>query len=43
MRKLDVSKALIVTNRPAIADSWFDDFERFIGLVESRSGQFVPQ
>jgi len=22
---------LIVTNRPAIANSWFDDFERFIG------------
>ena len=31
MRRLDVRKALIVTNRPAIANSWFDDFERFIG------------
>ena len=31
MRKLDVRKALIVTNRPAIANSWFDDFTRFIG------------
>lgn len=29
-RKLDASKVLIVTNRPAIANSWFDDFERFI-------------
>lgn len=31
MRALDVKKALIVTNRPAIANSWFDDFTRFIG------------
>ena len=31
MRSLDVSKVLIVTNRPAIANSWFDDFTRFIG------------
>ena len=31
MRALDVRKALIVTNRPAIANSWFDDFVRFIG------------
>lgn len=31
MRELNVRKALIVTNRPAIANSWFDDFERFIG------------
>jgi type II restriction enzyme len=31
MRELDVKKALIVTNRPAIANSWFDDFARFIG------------
>lgn len=31
MRELDVEKVLIVTNRPAIANSWFDDFERFIG------------
>lgn len=31
MRKLNVRKALIVTNRPAIANSWFDDFVRFIG------------
>jgi type II restriction enzyme len=31
MRELRVRKALIVTNRPAIANSWFDDFARFIG------------
>lgn len=31
MRELDVRRALIVTNRPAIANSWFDDFVRFIG------------
>lgn len=31
MRKLDVERVLIVTNRPAIANSWRDDFKRFIG------------
>lgn len=30
MRILDVQRVLIVTNRPAIANSWFDDFMRFI-------------
>ncbi|MGE2724415.1 DEAD/DEAH box helicase [Mycolicibacterium pulveris] len=30
MRTLDVRKVLIVTNRPAIAHSWYDDFTRFI-------------
>lgn len=30
MRTLDVRFVLIVTNRPAIANSWFDDFQRFI-------------
>ncbi|MGK4058440.1 DEAD/DEAH box helicase family protein [Loigolactobacillus coryniformis] len=29
-RKIDADKVLIVTNRPAIANSWFDDFEKFI-------------
>lgn len=29
-RKLNANKVLIVTNRPAIANSWFDDFEKFI-------------
>lgn len=30
VRQLDATKVLIVTNRPAIANSWFDDFETFI-------------
>ncbi|CAH9017140.1 DEAD/DEAH box helicase family protein [Candidatus Nitrosacidococcus sp. I8] len=30
-RQLDATKVLIVTNRPAIANAWFDDFEKFIG------------
>jgi len=29
-RKLGAFKVLIVTNRPSIANSWFDDFEKFI-------------
>lgn len=29
-RQMDAHKVLIVTNRPAIANSWFDDFEKFI-------------
>lgn len=31
MRRLDAHRVLIVTNRPAIANSWYDDFARFIG------------
>lgn len=31
MRRMDLTKVLIVTNRPAIANSWYDDFARFIG------------
>lgn len=31
MRGLDVKRVLVVTNRPAIANSWYDDFVRFIG------------
>lgn len=30
VRKLDAVNVLIVTNRPAIANSWFDDFSKFI-------------
>jgi type II restriction enzyme len=30
MRELQARRVLIVTNRPAIANSWFDDFQRFI-------------
>lgn len=29
-KRLGAKKVLIVTNRPAIANSWFDDFEMFI-------------
>lgn len=29
-RQIDATKVLIVTNRPSIANSWFDDFEKFI-------------
>lgn len=31
MTTLNVRRVLVVTNRPAIANSWFDDFVRFIG------------
>jgi len=30
VRRLGAQRVLIVTNRPAIANSWFDDFETFI-------------
>ncbi len=30
MRKMDACMVLVVTNRPAIANSWFDDFAKFI-------------
>ncbi len=30
VKRLEAKKVLIVTNRPAIANSWFDDFEIFI-------------
>lgn len=30
-RKMNARRVLIVTNRPAIANSWFDDYQRFIG------------
>lgn len=29
-KRLNANKVLIVTNRPAIANSWFDDYEKFI-------------
>ncbi|WP_242864507.1 DEAD/DEAH box helicase [Microbacterium testaceum] len=31
VREMDARRVLIVTNRPAIAHSWFDDYQRFIG------------
>lgn len=30
IKRLDVKNALILTNRPAIANSWYDDFDKFI-------------
>jgi len=30
VRRMQAEKVLIVTNRPAIANSWFDDFEKYI-------------
>jgi len=30
IKRSDAEKVLIVTNRPTIANSWFDDFEKFI-------------
>lgn len=30
IRKVDAQNVLIVTNRPSIANSWFDDFQKFI-------------
>ena len=41
MRRMDVKRALIVTNRPAIANSWFDDYEKFIG--HQTNYQFVSE
>lgn len=35
MRKMEAANVLIVTNRPAIANSWYDDFMRFIAWQES--------
>ncbi|QWQ31845.1 DEAD/DEAH box helicase family protein [Candidatus Minimicrobia vallesae] len=29
-KKFNAKNVLIITNRPAIANSWFDDFEKFI-------------
>lgn len=34
-KRMNAKNVLIVTNRPAIANSWYDDYEKFLG-VESR-------
>lgn len=34
VRKIKATNVLIVTNRPAIANSWFDDFNKFISWQE---------
>ncbi|TDM04690.1 DEAD/DEAH box helicase family protein [Macrococcus carouselicus] len=35
VRKMDLQKVLIVTNRPSIANSWFDDYEKYISWQTS--------
>lgn len=42
IRNLNATNVLIVTNRPAIANSWFDDFNRFIGWQEPQM-KFVSE
>ena len=34
VRRLEAKNVLIVTNRPAVANSWYDDFEKFIAHQE---------
>lgn len=34
VRKINAKNVLIITNRPAIANSWFDDFKKFISWQE---------
>lgn len=34
VRRIKAANVLIVTNRPAIANSWFDDFKKFISWQE---------
>jgi len=41
VRKMDARRVLIVTNRPAIANSWFDDYQRFI--AHQTTYQFVSE
>lgn len=31
IKRIKAQKVLIVTNRPAIANSWYDDYEKFVG------------
>lgn len=35
VRKINATNVLIVTNRPAIANSWFDEFKKFISWQET--------
>ncbi|WP_096156215.1 Eco57I restriction-modification methylase domain-containing protein [Bacillus sp. FJAT-45066] len=35
VRKIKATNVMIVTNRPAIANSWFDDFKKFISWQET--------
>lgn len=36
-KRADAVKVLIVTNRPAIANSWYDDYEKFLGPASGYS------
>ncbi|WP_444684687.1 Eco57I restriction-modification methylase domain-containing protein [Alkalicoccus luteus] len=42
IRNLQTTNVLIVTNRPAIANSWFDDFQKFIAWQEPHK-KFVSE
>lgn len=42
IRNLKTTNVLIVTNRPAIANSWFDDFQKFIAWQEPQM-KFVSE
>ncbi|WP_336587801.1 Eco57I restriction-modification methylase domain-containing protein [Bacillus spongiae] len=42
IRNLKATNVLIVTNRPAIANSWFDDFRKFIAWQEQHM-KFVSE
>jgi superfamily II DNA or RNA helicase len=42
IRNLQTKNVLIVTNRPAIANSWYDDFEKFIAWQEPQM-KFVSE
>ncbi|ENZ9221155.1 Eco57I restriction-modification methylase domain-containing protein [Enterococcus hirae] len=42
IRNLNARNVLIVTNRPAIANSWFDDFNKFIAWQEPQM-KFVSE
>lgn len=33
IKSVDAKKVLIVTNRPAIANSWYDDYNKFVGTI----------
>lgn len=37
IKEMDLSKVLIVTNRPAIANSWYSDYEKFLGVESGYS------
>lgn len=42
IRKIEAKNVLIVTNRPAIANSWLDDFKKFIAWQEKEM-KFVSE